>query len=150
MPVLSVLTEFELRISAQLFKLDSPFVAINFLSIFRPLELFVVLRQMCTTIHSHLLAPYIFSARQIQIQSISCIQGNQHCTVIWRGWQNLKMNEKLTKLTKNSVMYSCNHSKWVLTYFLTSSRFPETAKIRKKLPKPGTIFFEKGIIPKGI
>ena len=25
------------------------------------------------------------------------------------------------------------------------TRFPETAKIRKKLPKPDTIFFEKGI-----
>ena len=38
-----------------------------------------------------------------------------------------------------------------ITYSLSNiiTRFPETAKIRKKLPRPDTIFFEKGI-PQGI
>ena len=55
------------------------------------------------------------------------------------------MNEPLfMKLTKYPVISRPATEMWIKTLFTT--RFPDTAKIRKKLPKPDTIFFEKGIL----
>ena len=53
-------------------------------------------------------------------------------------------NKILKKVTKVAILkyISSNHGRNSL---FSKARFPETAKIRKKMPKPDTIFFEKGI-----